>query len=137
MRRDPEWLIAHVRDPQMIAPGLREPPRGGMSDGQARSIASYVKKLRAGVAVPAVDGDTHVASLVIGRYCANCHMIDGEGGSIGPDLTRIGAQRDAKWLHVWITQPDAVDPVANMPAFGEALSEKEMSVNVKYLADRK
>jgi ubiquinol-cytochrome c reductase cytochrome b subunit len=137
LRRDPEWLIAHARDPQMIAPGLREPPRGGMSDGQARSIASYMKKVRAGVAVPAVDDETRVASRVIGRYCANCHMIDGEGSAIGPDLTRIGAQRDAKYLHDWITQPDAVDPLANMPAFGEVLTPEEMAVTVKYLAARK
>jgi ubiquinol-cytochrome c reductase cytochrome b subunit len=137
LRRDPEWLIAHARDPQMIAPGLREPPRGGMSDGQARSIASYVRKLRAGVAGPAIDEATRLASLVIGRSCANCHMIDGEGGSIGPDLTRAGAQRDAKWLHDWITQPDAVDPIANMPAFGEVLTEREMTAVVNYLAARK
>ena len=137
LRRDPEWLIAHARDPQMIAPGLREPPRGGMSDGQARSIASYMKKVRAGVAVPAVDDETRIASRVIGRYCANCHIIDGEGSSIGPDLTRIGAQRDAQYLHDWITQPDAVDPLANMPAFGEVLTPDEMTVVVKYLAARK
>ena len=137
LRRDPEWLIAHVRDPQMIAPGLREPPRGGMSDGQARSIASYMKKVRAGVAVPAVDEKTRVASRVIGRYCASCHMIDGEGSAIGPDLTRVGAQRDAKWLHEWITQPDAVEPAASMPAFGEVLTEQEMMVIVEYLAARK
>jgi mono/diheme cytochrome c family protein len=108
-----------------------------MSDGQARSIASYVRKLRAGVAVPTVSEDTRVASLVIGRYCANCHMIDGEGSSIGPDLTRVGGQRDAKWLHDWITQPDAVDPAANMPAFGEVLTEHEMMVVVNFLAARK
>jgi mono/diheme cytochrome c family protein len=137
LRRDPEWLIAHARDPQMIAPGLREPPRGGMSDGQARSIASYVRKLRAGVTVPMVNDETRVASLVIGRYCANCHMIDGEGSSIGPDLTRIGGQRDAKWLHEWITQPDAVDPAASMPAFGEVLTPEEMTTIVSYLAARR
>ena len=64
-------------------------------------------------------------------------MVDGEGGVIGPDLTRVGVQRDAKWLHDWITQPDAVDPAANMPAFGDVLTEREMTVIVNYLAARK
>jgi mono/diheme cytochrome c family protein len=41
------------------------------------------------------------------------------------------------WLHEWITQPDAVDPAANMPAFGEALKPEEMTIVVKYLAARK
>ena len=30
-------------------PRLREPPLGGMNDGQARSIASYMRKVRVGV----------------------------------------------------------------------------------------
>jgi ubiquinol-cytochrome c reductase cytochrome b subunit len=137
LRRDPEWLIAHVRDPQVIAPGLREPPLGGMNDGQARSIASYMRKVRVGVSIPAMNADTRLASLVVGRYCANCHMVDGEGGSVGPDLSRIGSRHDAAWLRDWITQPDAVDPVANMPAFGEVLSPNEMRVIVNYLAARK
>jgi len=137
LRRDPEWLIAHARDPQMIAPGLREPPRGGMSEGQARAIASYMKKVRAGIAVPAVDEKTKVAARVLGRYCASCHMIDGEGIAVGPDLTHIGSTRDAQWLRDWISEPEAVDPLANMPAFGGVLSAEEMTALVDYLAARK
>jgi hypothetical protein len=38
MLKDPDWLLSHVRDPQMIAPGLREPPSGRMSVGQAQSV---------------------------------------------------------------------------------------------------
>ena len=29
MLEEPEWLLSHVRDPEIIAPGLREPPRAG------------------------------------------------------------------------------------------------------------
>ena len=42
MLKDPDWLLSHVRDPQMIAPGLREPPSGAMSIGQAQSVLSYI-----------------------------------------------------------------------------------------------
>jgi cbb3-type cytochrome oxidase cytochrome c subunit len=64
-------------------------------------------------------------------------MIDGEGGAVGPDLSRVGARHDAAWLKPWITQPDAVDPAASMPAFGEVLSEQEMAAIVAYLAERR
>jgi ubiquinol-cytochrome c reductase cytochrome b subunit len=137
LNRDPEWLIGHVRDPLVIAPGLRERPPGGMNDGQARSIVSYLRKVRVGVPVPDLPAETRLASLVIGRHCASCHMVDGEGGAVGPDLTRVGGRQNASWLRDWITQPDAVDPAANMPAFGEALTESEMTAIVNYFAARK
>ena len=137
IQHDPGWLIAHARDPEVIAPGMREPPPGGMSEGQARSIASYMRKARMGTPLPEVPAETLMASLVIGRYCASCHMVDGEGGSTGPDLSRIGATRDAVWLRDWITEPEAVDPFANMPAFGDTLSEEEMKAVVAYLSARR
>jgi mono/diheme cytochrome c family protein len=108
-----------------------------MSEGQARSVFSYMKKLRAGVAPPQVTEQTRVVSLIIGRYCSNCHMIDGEGGAAAPDLSRVGASRDAQWLRNWITNPEEVDPFANMPAFGDTLTPEEMTALVEYLAERK
>jgi cytochrome c1 len=52
-------------------------------------------------------------------------------------LSRIGAARDAKWLREWITEPEAVDPFASMPPFGNVLSEAQMTFIVNYLANRK
>jgi len=137
IRRDPEWIISHARDPEVIAPGSREAPRGGMSEGQARSVFSYMRKLRAGVSPPQVPEQTRVVSLIIGRYCSNCHTIDGEGGAAAPDLSRVGASRDRTWLRNWITNPEEVDPFANMPAFGDTLTAEEMTALVDYLAARK
>ena len=42
--RDPEWLITHVRDPEVITAGLRPIPRGAMTEAQARSILSYMEE---------------------------------------------------------------------------------------------
>jgi ubiquinol-cytochrome c reductase cytochrome b subunit len=138
MLKDPDWLLSHVRDPQMIAPGLREPPSGGMSPGQAQSVLSYTKRVRAGKPLPPpMDADTRTASLVLGRYCATCHMIDGEGSPGAPDLTHVGKAHDAQWLRDWIAAPDEIDAGANMPGFRDFLSEAQMRALVKYLAARK
>jgi mono/diheme cytochrome c family protein len=64
-------------------------------------------------------------------------MIEGEGGSAGPDLTHEGMKHDAKWLKEWITDPSLVDPAANMPPFGDRLSESEPAQLADYLATRK
>jgi ubiquinol-cytochrome c reductase cytochrome b subunit len=136
--RDPEWVRAHVRDPEVLVPGSRQPPDGAMTAGQAYSVVSYMRRVRAGVgAPPKISPDLATTSLVVGRYCASCHMVDGDGGSAGPDLTFIGRTRDAAWLKEWITDPSVVDPAASMPAFGETLSEGEMTALVKHLASRK
>jgi len=88
-------------------------------------------------AYPSISAETRTASLVIGRYCASCHMIEGEGGSAGPDLTHEGAKHDAKWLKEWISDPSTVDPAANMPPFGDRLSADELTHLANYLANRK
>jgi ubiquinol-cytochrome c reductase cytochrome b subunit len=133
----PEWLIAHARDPEVIAPGTRTPPDGAFTESAGRSIVSYMAKVRTGAAYPSIPNETRTASLVIGRYCASCHMIEGEGGMAGPDLTHEGAKHDAKWLKDWITDPSVVDPAANMPPFGDRLTEDELVKLADYLANRK
>jgi len=64
-------------------------------------------------------------------------MIEGEGGSAGPDLTHEGMKHDAKWLKEWIFDPSVVDPGANMPPFGDRLSAEELDQLSMYLAGRK
>ncbi len=42
--------------------------------------------------------------------CASCHSIDGQGGSSGPDLSSIGGQRSAAFLHDELLNPGANRP---------------------------
>jgi len=136
--RDPDWLIGHVRDPEVITAGLRPVPKGAMTEAQARSILSYMKKVRSGATTPPpLSPDVREASLTFGRYCSACHMIDFEGGAAGPDLTHEGARRDAKWLKDWIAEPEAIDPAANMPPFSGRLTDQQLSAIANYLAARK
>ena len=135
-RRDPDWLVAHVRDPQMIAPDLRPVPNGAMTEGQGRAVVAYMRRVRAGASPPA-EIPNPAAIAVYGRYCSTCHVIDGEGARIAPDLSHVGSRHDAKWLHEWITDPTSVRFDATMPPFGERLDERQMTDIVNYLASRK
>ena len=136
-RRDPEWAIAHVRDPETITPGLRSPTGAGLGVAQAQAVGAFVRRLRSGGPPPQVSERDLTATHVLGRYCAACHRIDGEGIASGPDLTRIGAERAADWLRGWITNPEAVDPSANMPAFGDTLTTSELDAVVAFLSERR
>ena len=136
LMKDPEWVMAHIADPETIIPGSRRPPAGGMRESQARSVVSYLQHLRAG-GVPPSTVDHKQGILVYGTWCARCHIIDGEGSKNGPDLTVIGDKKDAKWLKTWIADPEAVDEKADMPAFGDRLSPQELTAVAEFLASRK
>jgi ubiquinol-cytochrome c reductase cytochrome b subunit len=137
MRKEPRWTLAHVRDPEMIAPGLRPIPPGGMSEAQAQSILSFMREVSAGDGTPTVSAEQRTAALTLGRHCAMCHMLDGAGNSTAPDLSAVGARHDAAWLRKWITDPESVDAFSSMPPFGQTLTPQQMDAVVAYLASRK
>jgi len=135
MTRGPEWLAGHVSDPEMIAPGLRPAP-SQVHEREAAAIVAYVKRLARG-ALPATPPGVQLAAAVYARHCVNCHRIDGEGGTEGPDLSRVGAEHDVEKLKIWIKDPEAVDPDAEMPSFEKRLTAAELNAIAAYLAARK
>lgn len=69
------------------------------------------------------------------RHCAVCHAIKGQGAKIGPDLTAVGAKRDALWLRTFLKDPKAVNPKSKMLAFKG--TDEELEALVAYLASLK
>lgn len=67
--------------------------------------------------------------------CGGCHRIHGEGGSVGPDLSFVGAQRDRDWLVRHFKDPKSVVPGSFMPAFN--LSDPEMEDLTNYMLSLK
>jgi nitric oxide reductase subunit C len=133
--RGPEWIGGHVSDPEMIAPGLREPPVT-ITEREAAALVAYVHQLSR-APYPGFPAAVETASTVFARYCIGCHKLDGDGGSDGPDLTHAGAKHDVAALKLWITDPKAVNPEAEMPAFGKRVSPAELDAIAGFLAARK
>jgi len=42
--------------------------------------------------------------------CAQCHALHGHGGTLGPELTDIGARRGPRYLRESLTDPEAAIP---------------------------
>ena len=133
--RGPDWLLGHVTDPEMIAPGLREPPTA-VSEREAAAMVAYAQRASR-QSYPGFQPDVEAAATVWARYCVGCHKLDGDGGTEGPDLSREGRKHDQATLRRWITDPEAVDPEADMPAFGKRLKPQELDAIARYLAGRK
>lgn len=48
--------------------------------------------------------------------CSVCHKIGTVGGKMGPELTKVGATRDAAWLAKYLVNPKGENPKNKMPA---------------------
>ena len=133
--RGTEWVSGHVTDPEMIAPGLREPPNV-MNEREVAALIAYVHQLSR-EPYPGFPPQIERAAAVFARFCIGCHVIDGEGGSDGPELSHIGSKHDAATLRRWISDPEAVNPDAEMPAFGMRLTPEQLDAISGYLASRR
>ena len=133
--RGPEWIAGHVSDPDMIGPGLREPP-SVVGERVTAAIVAYVRKLSR-QPYPGFDGQTDTAGRVFARHCVGCHVIDGDGGKDGPELSHEGSKHDLAAIRRRIIDPEAVDPDADMPAFGKRLTPQELDAIAAYVASRR
>jgi putative heme-binding domain-containing protein len=91
-----------------IAQGVpgTEMPANGLEDSEIRAIIGYLRSL-APAKHPAISGNPASGKgLFVSAGCANCHMVDGRGGLLGPDLSRVGASRSIAYLIESIRQPD-------------------------------
>jgi mono/diheme cytochrome c family protein len=60
-------------------------------------------------------------------HCSKCHKLNGEGGSIGPELNAQASPleyRDPKWLRSWIEDPSRIKPTTRMPPLNPALPDR-------------
>ena len=69
------------------------------------------------VAAPALSGVEEGARIYGEKGCSNCHLLDGEGNSVGPELSAEGtkAGRDRDWHVRHLLDPAAVVPGSIMP----------------------
>jgi ubiquinol-cytochrome c reductase cytochrome b subunit len=76
-------------------------------------------------------------SLFDSLGCINCHIIDGKGGNIGPNLSNIGSRvLPRQWLMVQLKNPKVHNPGSIMPSFS-SLSEQKLDALVAYLESLK
>jgi len=57
--------------------------------------------------------------------CSACHMINGIGGTTGPELTTVGSRRDRAWLMGHFKAPRKFVPNSAMPVIAASDAELE------------
>lgn len=66
--------------------------------------------------------------------CLGCHALDGEGGRVGPDLSRVGDRLSAEGIRSMVTDPQGTRPGIIMPR--EIMPPRWADLVVRYLAGR-
>jgi len=84
-----------------------EMPANGFEDSEIWAIVAYLRSLSP-PKHPIVSGDPASGKKIFfeSAGCSQCHMVNGSGGLLGPDLSRVGAARSVSYLIDSIRQPD-------------------------------
>ena len=93
-------------------PGTAMPPNGatqqgvGMTEDEIWQVISYIRSVQKKSDAQAAGNAAHGRELFFGSaVCATCHMVQGKGGRLGPDLTTTGSARSLDYLVESVRNP--------------------------------
>ena len=106
-------VLRHAADDETLAsvitngiPDTDMPGNWMLGEREVQQVVQYVRSLSR--AEPeAVPGDSDRGRLVFeGKGACNiCHIVGGDGGALGPDLSNVGAVRGAAYLRESLVSP--------------------------------
>jgi len=146
--RDKNWIFQAITAPQAVGLDAEkmESFQGELIEAQIEDLARYLAAQDGNGGPPGQQmaqaspdsgpvetNYTPDAPFLFQRYCGGCHMIDGVGGTDGPDLSAVGAYRDAEFLAQVIRNPSDVIKGAEMPGFADKLDEETTLDLANYL----
>jgi sulfur oxidation c-type cytochrome SoxX len=116
----PAWLRGWLKNPRAYLPASRMGDfRLGADDAEA--LTAFLLEPHGKVELDRVDwskADPEKGGEVFrGSRCVTCHAVNGKGGTLGPELTHVGAKVSRDWLYTWIRDPHRLQPTTLMPRF--------------------
>jgi len=86
-------------------PGTAMPPNGatqqgvGMTETEIWQVIAYIRSVQLKAPAEPLGNSAHGKQLFFGAAaCSTCHMIEGKGGRLGPDLSTTGSARATDYL---------------------------------------
>jgi cytochrome c oxidase cbb3-type subunit III len=93
-------------------PGTAMPPNGatqqgvGMTEEEIWQVISYIRSVQVKTSAAQGGNPARGKELFAGSAaCATCHMVEGKGGRLGPDLTATGTARSVDYIVDSIRNP--------------------------------
>jgi len=93
-------------------PGTAMPPNGatqqgvGMTEEEIWQVITYIRSVQVKAPAQPAGNAAHGKELFYGSAgCSTCHMIQGRGGRLGPDLSTTGSARSTDYLVESVRNP--------------------------------
>jgi len=110
--------LRHATDAKSIVeiitsgiPGTEMPSfRSPLTAKSISQIAAYVQSLGRAKTTASAGNAERGATIYRSNGCATCHVVAGDGGILGPELTTIGATRGGPYLREAVVRPAAAHP---------------------------
>jgi cytochrome c oxidase cbb3-type subunit III len=78
----------------------------GMSDEEIWQVITYIRSVEKKATSAETGNAAHGKELFYGSAaCGTCHMVNGKGGRLGPDLSSTGASRSVEYLTESLRSP--------------------------------
>jgi len=94
-----------------------------LSDNELRYLMAYVRSLGRVASTPHPGSAANGSATYNKLGCASCHVITGQGGTLGPELTSIGTLRAPDHLKRALTEPNSALPRGLFTVPGRGYSE--------------
>jgi mono/diheme cytochrome c family protein len=144
-----QWLLKFMQAPDTIRPMLEErmPPfkildpenaaiyaycRSTLVDDRVENLAEVAGKIPMQDQGLIREGE----KLYFEKYACNaCHQIDGKGGLVGPDFSKVGNRLRPEWVLYYLHDPKAFVKRSLEPVYG--LKDKEIDALTAFLLSHK
>jgi putative heme-binding domain-containing protein len=94
--------------PNTIMPATTAP------DSEVSALVSYLRSLN-GAGAEAAGGNADNGERIFWASCGTCHTVNGRGGALGPDLTRIAQSQSRALLTIALRDPNKSIPDGYKP----------------------
>lgn len=92
-------------------------PANDIDEATAKDVIAYLRSQQTKSAIQTGNAANGKKLFFGAAYCSLCHMVNGSGGRLGPDLSRVGAARSPKYLAASIREPD--EDLTERPSSGD------------------
>ena len=138
------WLVNWLKDPLQYQPDTKM-PNFYLSDQEAEILTDFLMSFKTFMDGEILESlpDVYYKNkdnedfIMLGQTrfrearCISCHAVEGKGGKLAVDLSKIASKAKEDWIYNYIKNPRKFQPHVDMPQYG--FSDEETAAITAYI----